>query len=227
MYRVIQNRVLWLVIAIGAAFVLLLLLGFLLLVQDEPSYHGKPLGYWINAIVENDPELRVEATVVFQELLHDEDPKMRATAAFYLGRASPTNINLSLSIIPCLHDTDNLVRKSAVHGLMFFHPKDDRVILALMKVLRFDSDYEVRGAAFAVLLVCSDECKPGIDELIDMLGDRDPESRSHAAWILGSMGRDGRQAVPQLRKALDDDVEWVRRAASEALNRIEGPDRLF
>jgi hypothetical protein len=57
--------------------------------------------------------------------------------------------------------------------------------------------------------------------LIKLLKDDDHRVRYYGAAWLGQIGPDANEAIPHLRALLDDDDEHVRRAAEDALARIE------
>ena len=65
---------------------------------------------------------------------------------------------------------------------------------------------------------------PAVPALIQALKDKDNEwtVRQSAAWALGAMGLEAKDAVPALAEARrKDDVDAVRKAADEALQRIQ------
>jgi HEAT repeat protein len=63
--------------------------------------------------------------------------------------------------------------------------------------------------------------EPILPELVERLGDPDPEIRSAAARQLGSMGRAALEAAPRLRKCLKDSDNEVRIKAALALIQID------
>jgi hypothetical protein len=60
-----------------------------------------------------------------------------------------------------------------------------------------------------------------VGALIKLLKDDDHRVRYYAAAWLGQMGPDANEAIPHLRALLEDDDDHVRRAAEDALARIE------
>ncbi len=80
-----------------------------------------------------------------------------------------------------------------------------------------DTDSLVRQhAAMALAAVGPGAVKP----LIEALRDPVNEKRAAAAYALGQMGYEGRDAMPPLQKALKDEEPSVRRAAAQAISRI-------
>jgi hypothetical protein len=61
----------------------------------------------------------------------------------------------------------------------------------------------------------------GVGSLIGYLHHEDAGIRTSAADWLGAIGPSAKDAVPSLKKALDDPDEKVRTAAAEALQKIE------
>ena len=66
--------------------------------------------------------------------------------------------------------------------------------------------------------------KPGVPALIDALGDADRAVRAMAAWHLGRIGPDAREATAALTDRLTDTEADVRSAAAEALKKIRGEE---
>jgi HEAT repeat protein len=63
---------------------------------------------------------------------------------------------------------------------------------------------------------------PAVPALVKALQDKEPGVRRSAAEVLGAMGLEAKDAVPALAEARrKDDVEAVRKAADEALQRIQ------
>ena len=58
--------------------------------------------------------------------------------------------------------------------------------------------------------------------MVALLKDDNWEMRRGAAWMLGKLGPEGKDAVPALTKALNDENADVRMKAKEALIRIRG-----
>ncbi|HEV3028500.1 MAG TPA: HEAT repeat domain-containing protein, partial [Planctomycetota bacterium] len=61
-----------------------------------------------------------------------------------------------------------------------------------------------------------------IEVMIAALKDKEPRARQDAARLLGEVGTDARSAAPALQAALDDENEDVRKAAQEALGKVQG-----
>ena len=57
--------------------------------------------------------------------------------------------------------------------------------------------------------------------LVRALGNTDPYVRQYAAERLGELGKNAKDAVPELRKLNEDKEDFVRRAARSAVREIE------
>jgi HEAT repeat protein len=74
----------------------------------------------------------------------------------------------------------------------------------------------------AIDVICVYRIKLGVVETgIASLKQKDPVVRRKGADMLGSLGQFAARAVPDLTEALADADEEVRRAAADALNRID------
>ena len=80
-----------------------------------------------------------------------------------------------------------------------------------------DSDADVRQhSAMALAALGHDAIGP----LTEAIRDPSKEKRAAAAYALGQMGYEARDAMPTLLKALKDEETAVRRSASQAVSRI-------
>src|SRR5262249_43103263 len=85
--------------------------------------------------------------------------------------------------------------------------------------------YKVRNEAKAILLTLKQRPDNLVRGLVDLLqATGRPGSQSQAARILGEMGTEAKEAIPALRRAMEDKSWVVRQSALLALLRIE-PDR--
>ncbi len=61
-----------------------------------------------------------------------------------------------------------------------------------------------------------------VSQYVELLKHQDPQLRYYGARSLGQMGAAAKEAIPHLHQLLEDEDEYVRRAAKEALRQIEG-----
>jgi HEAT repeats len=101
----------------------------------------------------------------------------------------------------------------------------ETAIPILVELLRQDEIANVRAqCAFALMEISyslQEKTQIAVAPLLEALQqDEDAEVRSLAAGALGAIGSVTKEVVPALEKALQDEHEWVREAAQEALNQI-------
>ena len=63
-----------------------------------------------------------------------------------------------------------------------------------------------------------------VPHFVEALSNGDPGVRVFACESLGAMGKSATNAVPALKKALNDSYDFVRRQARQALKSIEGAE---
>ncbi len=114
-----------------------------------------------------------------------------------------------------LDSKDSAVRYWAAVALGEMGPRASKAAGALRDTLR-DAAPEVRvWAAYA--LVRQGDRDAGVPALIETLGSEERGARLQAVTALDQLGEAGRPAVPQLRKAVGDDFDYVGRIARHAL----------
>ncbi len=89
-----------------------------------------------------------------------------------------------------------------------------------------DDDGDVRRYAAHTLTRIG---RPAVTALLDVLKDRDKgaQVRANAAYVLGKLGPQAREAVPVLTKALKESDRELRRRAAFALAQLVGDDHNF
>lgn len=101
----------------------------------------------------------------------------------------------------------------------------EAAIPILMELLRHDEVADVRAqCAFALMEISyslQEKTQIAVAPLLEALQqDEEAEVRSLAAGALGAIGPAVKEVVPALEQALQDEHEWVREAAQEALDQI-------
>jgi HEAT repeat protein len=116
---------------------------------------------------------------------------------------------------------DAATRSAAAHGLGLLNEQSAPAVGDLAHALD-DADLRVRIEAAVALGKIGPAAAPAVEQLCGLLADSDAALRKQAATALGRIG-DAR-ALPSLRAALDDEIPFVRSAAADAVQAIEGRD---
>jgi HEAT repeat protein len=123
--------------------------------------------------------------------------------------------------IEMLEDSNPRTRFSAVNAVGKIGPEAREAIPALIETIRQTRNHDKR-----ILLACNYALlamgKEIVPSMISLLKDDDWEMRRGAAWILGKVGPEAKDAVPALTEALNDSNPAVRTKAAEALKKIKG-----
>ncbi|MFB0560775.1 MAG: HEAT repeat domain-containing protein [Candidatus Lokiarchaeia archaeon] len=144
-------------------------------------------------------------------LNHEKNPKIRRTAAEYLGDLKDKRAVEPL--IQTLKNDEEDIRAEAAKALGSI--KDLRAVPPLIQALK-DENWEVREDVAWALGKIGDT--RAVEPLLQALKDESNEVRTVAAEALGGMG-DSR-VVPDLIQALKDEEAWVRMSAASQLGRL-------
>jgi hypothetical protein len=110
---------------------------------------------------------------------------------------------------------------AAIHAVGKIGPEAKEAIPVLIETIR-----EVRNRDKRILVACNNALlamgKEIVPSMISLLKDDEWEMRRGAAWILGKVGPDAKDAVPALTEALHDPNPAVRTKAADALKKIKG-----
>jgi len=122
-----------------------------------------------------------------------------------------------------LKGEDPVGKYAAIHAVGKIGPEAKEAIPILIETIR-----EVRNRDKRILVACNNALlamgKEIVPHMISLLKDDTWEMRRGAAWILGKLGPDARDAVPALSEALNDPNAAVRTKAQEALKKIQGEE---
>jgi len=152
-----------------------------------------------------------DAVPALRNALKDEDPLVRIDAACALW-----HIAQSKDGFPVLSDLI-LDTEAEVGGLVArsMAPMGPVAIPILAEGLEHTDHGDDAANALAKI------GKPSVPALLRALHCRDFFGRWNAAWALGAIGPDAKEAVPALTKSLEDEEPLVRIAAARALWQIE------
>jgi HEAT repeat protein len=189
--------------------------------EAEPTYQGKSLEYWVQALGDRDARTREQGTVACAEIgpkakraipkllerLGDADLPVRMGAARALGRIGPDAVPMLVGVLgqstPRKQNAGPTDLQPLVHDVAYTKQK-----------------HAIEAAAIAVGLV-GKQAGAAIGSLVSALEDEDAGVRLRAAEALGKIGKPAEQALPALRKLeKEGEDDGVKNAASEAVNRI-------
>jgi HEAT repeat protein len=124
-----------------------------------------------------------------------------------------------------LQDADPAIREQAAHSLTYNFRNDPAVKSMLPgSIKRVPS--RMRPDATSILLSLKKPPENVVNGLVDVLQATDqPGPRWHAVRVLAEMGPEAKEAIPALRRALEDKNPMFRESALVAICRIE-PDRI-
>jgi len=200
--------------------------------EEEPTYEGKTVSEWIEALKDEDKDVRSGAAEALGEIgpaakpavpalieaLGDEDSRVPVFAAALVKIGA----DAVPALVVALKENKRQVRPWAASILARIGPDARAAIPALVEALR-DGRKEVRWGAAHALGGIDPAARAATPALREALKDQDRDVRAAAASALGKVGPDAEAAVPALIQALKDDDQGVRKAAAKALAKI-GPD---
>jgi HEAT repeat protein len=160
------------------------------------------------------------AVPALEKKLSGDDQQMQVTAAWALAKINAGDLTAQAKSIPIIvkgiTNDDAMVRTASIRALMDLKPDPKKVFPAVKAALEKDP-----SLIDEVIEVLQEAGEAGMPVLLFAL--EKPESRGHAAHLLGRMGKGAAGAVKALVGALDDDNTEVRREVIFALGAI-GPD---
>lgn len=157
------------------------------------------------------------------EALRDSSEDVRLRAAEALGKFGSAGVPAQAALVAAL-DGPDMVATEAAKSLGKLGPGARDAPLALGRVLQ-RSDVYLRREAAKALIRFGPGASTALRALTEALtGDKDKIVRLSAAQALGAIGSAAQEAVPALRRALDDKDSLVAAKAREALQRITGSE---
>ncbi|MBD2325992.1 HEAT repeat domain-containing protein [Alkalinema sp. FACHB-956] len=183
------------------------------------------------AVSEQSNWLNTEAIPQILSQLRDTNLETRKPAVYQIDRLDdPAKIAIIPGLTDLLKDPNLGIRKSAAEAIYRLTMReswqpDSQVVAKVLQTIQpllQDSDRNTRyGAAIALGYMGKAELTSElIPELITQLKDTNPEVRSQAADVLGTMGDAAKSTVPELTPLLKDTVPSVRISMVSALGAI-------
>ena len=149
----------------------------------------------------------------------DQDSRVRQASAESLGKIAGRAREAARALTGLLSDDDPSVRQTAAAALGKLGKHAGISTFVLTSALE-DQNWRVRAAAAGSLGADGLRSSVRVSTFSQLLDDTSPEVRTAAVGSLGNMGKD---AAPDLIRALGDDEPAVRRAAEAALGGIGKP----
>jgi HEAT repeat protein len=151
-------------------------------------------------------------------LAAEGEGELREDALLAMGRIA-VEPEIALPVLRAsLDDGSAGVRRAAAEALGRY---EDRARDAAPRLFELLNDKEVRTEALEALKRTRARSIP---HLVEALSNEEPSVRLFACETLGRMGPEARDIIPELRKVLEDDYDFIRRAARNAIRRIERDD---
>jgi HEAT repeat protein len=214
--------------------------------QLDPRQSAAMLALARDGLKDADEAVRERALSAIYQIVHGNDDAIRAAlpdVMAFLGshKRQPKKLiqqilwNLSSlepeakDIVPALvsmvRDAEPEIRDQAARILAYQFSSDPAVKSVLPHGIQ-RAPQKVRLEATAILLTLKRRPENLVPGLVDLLQETSrAASRSQAAYVLGEMGPEAKEAMPALRSALEDKSPMVRHSALLAILRIE-PDRM-
>lgn len=156
-------------------------------------------------------------------MLKDPEPGVRLAAAYALRMRQADEAKDAVDpLIELLAHEKADVRRDTALALGEFGAAAKKAVEPLKNVQQKATESAVRSAAAwaAARIIAADAHCNAVAVIVQSLKDGNPAARLEAAQHLGMLGADARTACDALNEAKMDDDELVRRAATEALSRI-------
>jgi len=151
------------------------------------------------------------------------DPRVRAQAAWALGRMGPAAKAAVPALTKALQDPQESVRLAATVALGLLGPEARTAFPALAKGLS-DPRENVRARSAEAIYRIGPEAEQALPALEAALGSADLYVRGFATWYLGELGPAARAAAPGVARTLGQDDGGVRTLAARTLAKIAPGD---
>ena len=154
-------------------------------------------------------------------LFSHPDVTVRSEAAFMAGKVGPLSREATMALGGLVKDGDSGVRRNAIVALKSLGASAEPALPWLVEAIRGE-DVDLACQAIEAAGALGSAGKAAVPFLGDSLRSKQSIIRLNAARVLGGIGPDAKAAAPRLKEHLDDTDEEVRKAAKEALAKVEG-----
>jgi HEAT repeat protein len=171
--------------------------------SEEPSYRGRTLSEWRRDLKAEDAEVRRKAALALAQMKAEAKPAVRDLAV-------------------ALKDTNLQVRVAAATAIWRLGPIAKDAAPEVIRAYKEAEDEEVRLMAGYALGKIGTASKDVVPTFCEVLRTGESKAKRQAALILGQMGPDARDAVPDLIKVFDNKMDAdASKQAGEALKKID------
>lgn len=154
------------------------------------------------------------------EALGDTDANIRIFALKILEHFD-SNTKLAIpAMIKALEDPDRIVRIAALTPVASFGEKAIDAVPILEKWIDDDVELARVSAAGHILMIDPSKAEELLPVLLKALESDDIGIRCQTAWLLGQLGELAKEAVPELKRLLNDEDLFVRNQVGEVLLKI-------
>lgn len=162
--------------------------------------------------------VQLDETLVdrIHSLCHDPDPRVRAAAVLCVAKTDSKTGRVTGVLLGAFADTDALVRRSAIGGMMHLKLETTESISALIVALD-DSDATVRADAAGAIALIGPPADQAVARLTQLLGDPNAAVRTAATSALGATGNQSPEVVSAIGASLSDPDDSVTIASLVAL----------
>lgn len=163
-----------------------------------------------------------ETVSAMAQALKDPDADLRIFALKILDALGNKAEPALPAIIEALEDPHRIVRICALEPVASFGAKAQQAVPILLKWIGSDDKFSHVSAIGHILMIDPSKADELLPILVESLGSEDYVIQCQAAWLLGQLGELAVEAVPALKRMLDDEDSSVRRVVGEALQEIMG-----
>lgn len=161
-----------------------------------------------------------DAIQALTEALGDPDPDLRILALKILEHIDPNTEPALQAMIQALEDPDRIVRICALTPVASFGEKAIAAVPILEKWIGGDDEFCHVSAAGHILMIDPTRSKELMPVLLKALDSDDIGIRCQTVWLIGQIGEIANDAVPALKRMLDDENSSVRSVAADAIESV-------
>ena len=163
-----------------------------------------------------------ETVSAMVEALKDPDADLRIFALKILVHFEGNTEPALPAMISALEDLHRIVRICALEPVVAFGEKAMDAVPILEKWIGSNDKFSHVSAIGHILMIDPTKADELIPVLVESLGNDDCVIQCQTAWLLGQLGELAVEAVPALKRMLDDEDSTVRRVVGEAMQEIMG-----